>query len=232
MLHLEDVHTYYGDSYILQGVSLEVPDRSVVAVLGRNGVGKTTLIRSIIGFTPPRRGRILLADADIAHLPAHRIAKLGVGLVPQGRRVFGSLSVQENLTVAEQRSDGRTAWTPARIFGVFPQLRQRLVSKGRNLSGGEQQMLATGRALVTQPRLMLMDEPTEGLSPLFVREMGKLVRALKEQGTAVLLVEQNLAFALALADDVYVMSKGRIVHHSTPDDLKDNRDVRARYLGV
>jgi branched-chain amino acid transport system ATP-binding protein len=232
MLRLEDVHTYYGDSYILQGVSLEIPDRSVVAVLGRNGVGKTTMIRSIMGFTPPRRGRILLADEDIAHLPAHRIAKLGVGLVPQGRRVFGSLSVHENLAVAEQRPGGRVAWTTARVFKVFPQLRERLVSKGRNLSGGEQQMLATGRALVTQPRLMLMDEPTEGLSPLFVRELGKLVRALKEQGTAVLLVEQNLAFALALADEVYVMSKGRIVHHSTPDTLKDNREVRARYLGV
>jgi branched-chain amino acid transport system ATP-binding protein len=232
VLRLEDVHTYYGDSYILQGVSLEVPDRSVVAVLGRNGVGKTTMIRSIVGFSPPRRGRVLLADRDIAHLPAHRIAKLGVGLVPQGRRVFGSLSVQENLSVAEQRRGGRTAWTPGGVFQVFPQLRERLMSKGRNLSGGEQQMLATGRALVTQPRLMLMDEPTEGLSPLFVREMGKLVRALKEQGTAVLLVEQNLAFALALADDVYVMSKGRIVHHSTPDTLKDNREVRARYLGV
>jgi branched-chain amino acid transport system ATP-binding protein len=229
VLQLHDVHTYYGDSYILQGVSLEVPDGSVVAVLGRNGVGKTTMIRSIIGFTPPRRGRIVLADKDIAHLPAHRIAKLGVGVVPQGRRVFGSLSVHENLAVAEQR---RGAWTTAGVFKVFPQLRERLMSKGRNLSGGEQQMLATGRALVTQPRLMLMDEPTEGLSPLFVREMGKLVRALKEQGTAVLLVEQNLAFALALADDVYVMSKGRIVHHSTPDTLKDNREVRARYLGV
>jgi branched-chain amino acid transport system ATP-binding protein len=231
MLRLEDVHTYYGDSYILQGVSLEVPDCSVVAVLGRNGVGKTTMIRSIIGFTPPRRGRIVLADEDIAHLPAHRIAKLGVGVVPQGRRVFGSLSVHENLAVAEQRR-GRSPWTTAGVFKVFPQLKERLISKGRNLSGGEQQMLATGRALVTQPRLMLMDEPTEGLSPLFVREMGKLVRALKEQGTAVLLVEQNLAFALALADDVYVMSKGRIVHHSTPDTLKDNREVRARYLGV
>src|SRR5919202_7136609 len=134
MLRLDDVHTYYGDSYILQGVSLEVPERSVVAVLGRNGVGKTTLIRSIIGFSPPRRGRVLLADQDIAHLPAHRIAKLGVGLVPQGRRVFGSLSVQENLSVAEQQHGGRTAWTPAGVFRVFPQLRERLMSKGRNLS--------------------------------------------------------------------------------------------------
>ena len=232
MLVLEDIHTYYGDSYILQGVSLEVPDRSVVAVLGRNGVGKTTMIRSIIGFSPARRGRIVLADLDITHLPAHRIAALGIGLVPQGRRVFGSLSVQENLTVAEQRRSVGAPWTAAGVFSVFPQLKERLTSKGRNLSGGEQQMLATGRALVSQPRLMLMDEPTEGLSPLFVREVGKLVRALKEQGTAVLLVEQNLTFALALADDVYVMSKGRIVHHSTPDELKDNREVKARYLGL
>jgi branched-chain amino acid transport system ATP-binding protein len=232
MLRLDDVHTYYGDSYILQGVSLEVPDRGVVAVLGRNGVGKTTMIRSVIGFSPARRGRILLGDRDITHLPAHRIAKLGIGLVPQGRRVFGSLTVQENLAVAAQRRPGGAPWTASEVFGVFPRLKERFAFKGRNLSGGEQQMLATGRALVSQPRLMLMDEPTEGLSPLFVQEMGRLIRKLKEQGTAVLLVEQNLAFALALADHVYVMSKGRIVHQSTPGELKDNHEIKSRYLGL
>ena len=232
MLRLDDIHTYYGDSYILQGVSLEVPDRSVVAVLGRNGVGKTTMIRSIVGFSPARRGRILLAERDITHLPSHRIAKMGIGLVPQGRRVFGSLTVQENLLVASQRRPGGAPWTANEVFGVFPRLKERLGFKGRNLSGGEQQMLATGRALVSQPHLMLMDEPTEGLSPLFVQEMGKLIRKLKEQGTAVLLVEQNLAFALALADHVYVMSKGRIVHQSTPQELKDNHEIKSRYLGL
>jgi branched-chain amino acid transport system ATP-binding protein len=232
MLTLEDIHTYYGDSYILQGVSLDVPDRSVVAVLGRNGVGKTTMMRSIIGFTPPRRGRIVFDGQEIGHLPAYRIARLGVGLVPQGRRVFGSLSVRENLAVAVQHRARASRWTAADVFNVFPQLKDRLLLRGRNLSGGEQQMLATGRALVSQPRLMLMDEPTEGLSPLFVQEMGKLIRKLCEQGTAVLLVEQNLAFALAVADQVYVMSKGRIVHESTPRALQANAEIKARYLGL
>jgi branched-chain amino acid transport system ATP-binding protein len=232
MLKLEDIHTYYGDSYILQGVSLEVADRSVVAVLGRNGVGKTTMIRSVIGFSPPRRGRIVLDGREITHVPAHRIARLGVGLVPQGRRVFGSLSVEENLAVAtQQRTDG-APWSAADVFGVFPQLKERLLLKGRNLSGGEQQMLATGRGLVSQPRLLLMDEPTEGLSPLFVQEMGRLIRKLKEQGTAVLLVEQNLAFALALADYVHVMSKGKIVYESTPQELNSNHAIKSRYLGL
>jgi branched-chain amino acid transport system ATP-binding protein len=232
VLKLDDIHTYYGDSYVLQGVSLDVPDRSVVAVLGRNGVGKTTMIRSVIGFSPPRRGRIELAGQDISHLAAHRISRLGVGLVPQGRRIFGSLTVRENLAVAEQERRAGAAWTPADVFGVFPQLKERLHLKGRNLSGGEQQMLATGRALVSKPHLMLMDEPTEGLSPLFVREMAKLIRTLKEQGTAVLLVEQNLAFALALADHVYVMNKGQIVYQSTAQELKDNPEIKARYLGL
>jgi branched-chain amino acid transport system ATP-binding protein len=232
MLKLEDIHTYYGDSYILQGVSLDVPDRTVVAVLGRNGVGKTTLIRSIIGFSPPRRGRILLSGRDISHLPAHRIAALGIGLVPQGRRVFGSLTVQENLAVAVRQHAERPGWTAADVFGVFPQLRERRMLKSRNLSGGEQQMLATGRALVSHPHLMLMDEPTEGLSPLFVQQMSRLIRTLKDQGTSVLLVEQNLAFALALADHVYVMSKGRIVYQASPQELNANHEIKARYLGL
>jgi branched-chain amino acid transport system ATP-binding protein len=232
MLKLEDIHTYYGDSYILQGVSLEVPDRTVVAVLGRNGVGKTTMIRTIIGFSPPRRGRILLFGKDISRLPAHRIAALGIGLVPQGRRVFGSLSVQENLAVAAHERGERQRWTAARVFDVFPQLRERRALKSRNLSGGEQQMLATGRALVSHPHLMLMDEPTEGLSPLFVQQLSRLIRSLKEHGTAVLLVEQNLAFALALADYVYVMSKGRIVYQASPQELKVNHEIKARYLGL
>ena len=232
MLRVEDVHTYYGDSYILQGVNLEVPDGSVVALLGRNGVGKTTLIRSIVGFTPPRRGKVYLAERDISGLPAHGIAKLGIGLVPQGRRIFGSLSVRENLDVAVRKNEQGAPWSIPDVFQVFPRLRERQAQRGRSLSGGEQQMLATGRALVSRPRLMLMDEPTEGLSPLFVQEVGKVIRRLKQQGTAVLLVEQNLAFALALADHVYIMSKGQIVYHSAPAALRNDHEVKARYLGI
>jgi branched-chain amino acid transport system ATP-binding protein len=232
MLTLDDIHTYYGDSYVLQGIKLEVPDGQIVAVLGRNGVGKTTMIRSIVGFTPPRRGTIVLDDKHIAGLPPEAIARLGISLVPQGRRIFGSLTVRENLQVAMRSTPRGKTWTMDDVFTIFPRLKERLTQKGRYLSGGEQQMLATGRALVSSPRLLLMDEPTEGLSPLFVKEMARLIRTLKEQGTAVLLVEQNLAFALALADQVYVMSKGRIVHSSAPDDLRDNHDIKSRYLGL
>jgi branched-chain amino acid transport system ATP-binding protein len=227
MLTVEDIHTYYGDSYILQGLSLEIRPGEVVAVLGRNGVGKTTLVRSIIGLTPPRRGRVLFKDADITRLPAYRIARMGIGLVPQGRRIFRSLSVKENLQVV---SRGAGRWSFERVLGLFPNLQHRLRSLGGKLSGGEQQMLAAGRALVTNPDLMLMDEPSEGLAPLMVRELGRVIDALKEAGTAVLLIEQQLRFAMRHADRVYVMSKGRIVHHCKPAEL--DADARARYLGV
>jgi branched-chain amino acid transport system ATP-binding protein len=229
VLAVEDIHTYYGDSYILQGVSLQVNAGEVVAILGRNGVGKTTLVRSVIGLTPPRRGSIVFNGEDVTHLPAHRIARMGIGLVPQGRRIFRSLTVRENLAVVE-RPPGR--WSLDPVLELFPNLRRRLRSLGGKLSGGEQQMLAAGRALVTNPQLMLMDEPSEGLAPLVVRELGRVIDALKSAGTAVLLVEQQLRFALRHADRVYVMSKGRIVHHCKPAELADDAETRARYLGV
>jgi branched-chain amino acid transport system ATP-binding protein len=232
MLKLDDVHTYYGDSYVLQGVTLEVEDRTVVAVLGRNGVGKTTMVRSIIGFNPPRRGKVTFAGRDITGMPPERVARLGISLVPQGRHIFGSLTVRENMTIASRPAGNGRGWSLDDVFEIFPRLRERRLQKGRFLSGGEQQMLATGRALVSSPQLMLMDEPTEGLSPLFVKEMGRLIHKLKEQGTAVLLVEQNLAFALSLADRVYIMSKGQIVYASTPDELRDNHQIKSRYLGL
>ncbi len=232
MIRVDNIHTYYGDSYILQGVSLNVSKGSIVAVLGRNGVGKTTMMRSIIGFTPPRRGHVYLGERRIDGRDAHEIAGLGVALVPQGRRIFGSLTVLENLTVAERRRRDGAKWTVQRVFDVFPRLRERRYQKGRTLSGGEQQMLAMGRALVSQPRVMLMDEPTEGLSPLYVLEAARLIRQLKAEGTSVLLVEQNLAFALAVADWVYIMSKGQIVHESDPANLRDDAAIKARYLGV
>ncbi len=231
MLKIEDVHCYYGDSYILQGVSLAVETGQIVALLGRNGVGKTTLVRSVIGLTPPHQGRILFKGMDIAGLPAYRIAKLGIGLVPQGRRIFSSLTVKEHLQVTA-RGSAAGRWSFDRVIGLFPNLGSRLRQPGGKLSGGEQQMLAAGRALVSNPDLMLMDEPTEGLAPLMVRDLGRTIDALKAAGTSILLVEQQLAFAMRHADVVYIMSKGRIVHRCTPAELAADPETKARYLGV
>ena len=218
-------------SHILQGISLAIERGEVVAVIGRNGVGKTTLVRSIIGLTPARSGRIAFKDKDITRLPAHRIARLGVGLVPQGRRIFASLSVKEHLQVTA-RNRGIGGWTLERMTALFPNLRERLGQTANKLSGGEQQMLAAGRALVGNPDLLLMDEPTEGLAPLMVRELGRLVENLKETGTSILLVEQQLAFVLRHADRIYILSKGQIVHHCRPAELVDDHDTKSKYLGV
>jgi branched-chain amino acid transport system ATP-binding protein len=230
MLEVEDVHTYYGHSYILQGVSLRVEKNQVVGILGRNGMGKTTLIRSIVGFTPPRRGRVRFKDRDITGWPSNRAVGLGMGLVPQGRRVFASLTVLENLAVAA-RGDGGP-WTAERVMHLFPRLRDRKDNRASQLSGGEQQMLAIARALMTNPDLLLMDEPTEGLAPLLVRQVREVVGELKAQGLSILLVEQNLPLALSLADHVHVVSRGRIVHSSSPVELWANEEVKARYLGL
>lgn len=233
MLEVRDIHTYIGESYILQGVSMEIPKGKVVALLGRNGVGKTTLIYSIIGFRPIRSGSILFEGKEISNLPANRIVRLGIGLVPQGRRIFSSLTVNENLEVPYKcppRSE--RDFNIEKIFQLFPVLKERKNHRGGKLSGGEQQMLATGRGLVSRPKVLLMDEPSEGLAPLLVRELGKVIRSFKEQDLTILLVEQKLSFALEMADYVYVMSKGRIVYHSTPDDLWRNEEVKARHLGI
>jgi branched-chain amino acid transport system ATP-binding protein len=236
MLQVRDIHTYYGDSYVLQGISLEVPEGSVVSVLGRNGMGKTTLIRSVVGFTPPRQGRIIFQDQDITHRPSYDIIRMGMGLVPQGRRIFPSLSVVENLTVAARQAaappgDGE-AWTVERIYQLFPRLAERKGHRGNKLSGGEQQMLAIARALMGNPEFLLMDEPSEGLAPLLVRGLADTLKQLKGRGLSILLVEQNLHFALGVADRVHVLSKGKIVYSAAPIELQRNEEVKHQYLGV
>ena len=226
MLTVSDLHTYYGESHVLQGVTLSVEKGSVTAVLGRNGVGKTTLCRSLTGLTTARSGRVLLNGVDIRDLPPHRIHERGVALVPQGRRVFASLTVRENLAIAMGRSDLQ------KIFSVFPRLSERAHHRGTELSGGEQQMLAIARALVARPALLIMDEPTEGLAPMLIADVAALIRRLREEGVSILLAEQNAAFAVTLADHVHVMSKGRVVHSSDPRQLWENENIKTQFLGV
>jgi branched-chain amino acid transport system ATP-binding protein len=230
MLSVTGLHTYYGDSHVLQGVALEAPDRAVTAVLGRNGAGKTTLCRSLIGLTPARRGRVLMNGADITSRPPHTICRMGISFVPQGRRIFSSLTVEENLTIAVHRRSG--PWDVGTVFTLFPRLAERRRNYGNELSGGEQQMLAIARALVGNPVLLLMDEPTEGLAPAMVGEVAVLIRRLKDDGMAVVLAEQNAAFAVKVADQVHVMSKGTIVHSSDPQSFWQDRDLKTRLLGV
>lgn len=231
MLQVEGIHTYYGQSHVLQGVALAVEQGQAVAVLGRNGMGKTTLIRSIIGLTPPRQGRVAFKGVDITRRPPHQIAKAGIGLVPQGRRIFPSLTVRENLLVAARpQPEGR--WDLTWIMRTFPHLRERADHKGNKLSGGEQQMLAIARALMTAPDFLLMDEPSEGLAPLMVTQVGNILSDLKHEGLSMLLVEQNLPLALKLADRVYVLSKGRVVFTGSPQELVGAHEIQHRYLGV
>lgn len=231
LLEVRDIHTYYGDSHVLQGVNITVERGKVVAILGRNGAGKTTLLRSIIGFTPPRHGSVLFKGQDITRLGTHRIVRLGIGLVPQGRRVFSSLTVTENLEIAARPGRG-SGWSVNGVLSTFSALEKRSVSRAKTLSGGEQQMLACGRALVGNPDLLLMDEPTEGLSPLLVRDVYRIIRDIKSQQLSLVLVEQDSTFALKLADYVYIMNRGIIVYESEPERLKENPDIRSRYLGV
>jgi branched-chain amino acid transport system ATP-binding protein len=228
VLEVDGIHTYYGESHVLHGVSLRVAPGEAVALLGRNGAGKTTAIRSIVGFTPPRAGRVLFEGQAIERWPAYRIARRGLALVPQGRRIFAPLSVRENLLLGA-RSEG---WTLERVFELFPRLRERQAQLGGTLSGGEQQMLAIARALLTNGRLLLLDEPSEGLAPLIVREIGTILTALKAERLSLLLVEQNYHLALRVADRVYVMNKGQVVYQGTPAGLEADPEVKRRYLGV
>jgi branched-chain amino acid transport system ATP-binding protein len=232
MLHVHDLHTYYGDSHVLQGVSLHVEKGTVAAVLGRNGVGKTTLCRSIVGFTPARAGRVVFNDVEITAESPHRICRMHLSLVPQGRRVFSSLTVKEHLAIALTKGRLPAPWNIRKVFDVFPRLEERRDHRGNELSGGEQQMLAMARALVANPVLVVMDEPTEGLASALIADVVHVIRRLKDEGTSVLLVEQNAAFAVKLADRVHVMSRGRIVHSSEPAALWANEEIKTQFLGV
>jgi len=230
MLELLDIHTYYGESYVLRGISMVVQQGRVVALLGRNGMGKTTTIRSIIGFTPPRNGEVRFNKTEITHLKPYHIAKMGIGLVPQGRNIFPSLSVKENLTMAARTGSKNGGWSLDRVYSQFPILEKRSKLKGNLLSGGEQQMLAVGRALMTNPDLLLMDEPSEGLAPLIVRNIGSIIVQLKQEGLSILLVEQNLPMGLGVSDHVYIISKGKIVYESSPGELSKNEEIKVKYL--
>ena len=228
-LAVRDLHAYYGESHVLQGVSLDVADGESVALLGRNGAGKTTTINAIVGFVRPRGGTVRVGDRDVTAKPPHRVAAAGVALVPQGRRVFSDLTVRENLTIAARENGG---WDLGRVLELFPSLERRLTNRGDELSGGEQQMVAIGRALLRDPLLLLLDEPSEGLAPKLVAEVGDALVSLRESGLSLLLVEQNLALATRVAQRVYVMNKGKIVFSGTTAELAAAGDVEARYLGV
>jgi len=231
MLELIDIHTYYGENHVLHGVSMEVGDGRIVALLGRNGMGKTTVARSIIGFTPPRRGTVRFQGKVISGLEPFRIARMGLSLVPQGRGIFPSLTVRENLNIAARNGNKGNAWNLERVYSLFPILKERSKLNAHFLSGGEQQMLSIGRALMTNPDLLLMDEPSEGLAPLIVREISQVIAQLKGS-LSVLLAEQNLQMALGLADYVYIISKGVVVYESTPEELRKNEEVKQKHLGV
>jgi len=228
MLTVKDMNTYYGESHILHGVSLDVKKGTVSALLGRNGMGKTTTIHSIMGMTPPRKGQVLFQGKELKGKPSYQISKAGIALVPQGRRIFSNLTVKENLmTTYRYKENG---WDLEKIYDMFPRLGERKTSMGGNLSGGEQQMLSIGRALLTNPDLLLLDEPSEGLSPLMVREVIKIIKALKNSGMSMLIVEQNLAMAAELADYVYILNKGTVVFEGETEQF--DQEVKQKFLSV
>ncbi|HEV2439893.1 MAG TPA: ABC transporter ATP-binding protein [bacterium] len=228
LLELDGVHTYYGDSHILQGVSLRVLPGQVTCLIGRNGAGKTTTVRTVMGFSPPRGGRVVYAGRPITGAPPHRVARLGVALVPQGRGIFPELTVGEHLALAFRPG----GWTAAQTAARFPALAARERQRAGVLSGGEQQMLAIARALAMAPRLVVLDEPSDGLAPRFVAAVRDMLREMRAAGLGILLVEQNLALARAAAERLYVLNKGRVVFEGTPADLDASPEVRRQYLGV
>ena len=232
MITVDDVHTYRGLSYVLQGVSLEAADAQCTALLGRNGMGKTTLVETMMGLLSAREGDISLDGTSLRGKEPFQIAKRGVALVPQGRHVFSSLTVEENLTLAARGNSEPGAWTLERIYDLFPNLNRRRKNRGSDLSGGEQQMLAIGRAVMTNPQVLLMDEPSEGLAPVIVDKVGEVIRLLKKEGLCVFLVEQNYGLAIEVADRLYVLAGGQVVWQGSAPELEAADDVRHLHLGV
>nr|VFJ51218.1 MAG: amino acid/amide ABC transporter ATP-binding protein 2, HAAT family [Candidatus Kentron sp. FW]VFJ59099.1 MAG: amino acid/amide ABC transporter ATP-binding protein 2, HAAT family [Candidatus Kentron sp. FW] len=232
LLTVDNIHTYYDRSHILQGVSLRVRQGQIVTLLGRNGAGKSTTIRSIMGVNPPRTGEIVFDNTDIARKPPYYVARRGIAYVPETRGIFPSLTVFENLTLAARQTSDTGAWDLARIHDLFPVLKMRRHNGGTQLSGGEQQMLSIARALMLNPRMLVLDEPTEGLAPVVIGEIGRVLRALKDDGMTMLLVEQNYPFATALADYLYVLGKGRIRWQGNSAQLADTHEIRHTWLGV
>jgi branched-chain amino acid transport system ATP-binding protein len=230
MLELKDIHTYYGRSHILQGISMDLQKGEVICLLGRNGAGKTTTLRSIMGFTPPKKGSIKFEGVDLTKKPPYEICRMGIGFVPQDRRIFPTLSVEDNLEVVERRVEG--GWTVKKIFSTFPILEPLKSRKGRHLSGGEQQILAVARPLMTNPKLLLLDEPSEGLAPLIVRAIEELVKEIITTGISVVLAEQNMRFAMNIAQRGYIIDKGRIHHQGTIEELKEDKEIIGKYLAV
>jgi len=230
LLRVEDIHTYYGRSYILQGASLEVRKGEIVALLGRNGAGKTTTLKTIMGLVKPRSGAIFFQDAEITRLPAYKVSRKGIGYVPQGRHLFPKMTVLENLkTGMKNQSDLQELES---VFGLFPVLRERLHQLAGTLSGGEQQALAISRALVKKPGILLLDEPTTGLMPIFVSKLMEIIKKLNEGGMTILLVEEKIPFALSLANRIYFMTKGKIEYNAEKEELQGKKEVLIRYLGV
>jgi len=232
-LTIRDVDAYYGDSHVLHGISFALQPGRLLGLLGRNGAGKTTCMSTVMGFLKPRRGSIMLFGDEVAGLAPEAIARKGICLVPQGRRMFRSLTVRENLEVARQARAGMDRpWTIERVFALFPRLRERHAQLAGSLSGGEQQMLAIGRALMGNPRVLLMDEPSEGLAPQIVAEVGRTVAQLKAEGLSIVLVEQNIKLTLELADEVVIVNTGAVVFSGTADEVRTDEKRIAQHLGV
>lgn len=232
ILEAEGLNTYYGSSHILFDVSLGIDAGEVVALLSRNGAGKTTTLRSIMGLTPPRTGKVLYKGIRINGLPSYRIARLGIGFVPEDRVIFPDLTVRENLEIAQKKRRGEASWTLEKIFGFFPALEKFQARNGGTLSGGEQQMLTIARTLMGNPEFLLLDEPVEGLAPLIVRMLGEIIHQIKGQGVTLLVSEQNVKFSFKIAKKVYIIDKGTICYEGTVEDLKENEEVKKKYLAV
>jgi branched-chain amino acid transport system ATP-binding protein len=232
VIEVHDLHTYRGINYVLQGVSLRIGEGSCTVLLGRNGMGKTTLVHTIMGMLRPAAGTITLDDEELVGKQPFQIAQRGLALVPQGRRIFPSLTVEENLTLAARGTSADGAWTPQRIYELFPQLAGRTRHRGSQLSGGEQQMLAIGRALLTNPRLLLMDEPSEGLAPVIIERISEVLTDLRRSGLGIFLVEQNYGLAMGAADIIYILSKGQVVWQGTASELAAAAAIRETHLGV